>query len=62
MGDSFQVHVFSDPGMEMMSECDGCMCYNHSKNNGFSDISLFPLIQQFSVSWEGFRYHFGDFR
>ena len=26
MGDSFQVHVFSDPGMEMMLESDGCMC------------------------------------
>ena len=29
MGDSFQVHVFGDPGMEMMSECRGCMCLNH---------------------------------
>ena len=35
MGDCFQVHVFGDPGMEMMPECRGCMCYNHSKNNGF---------------------------
>ena len=24
-GDSFQVHVFGDPGMEMMPECNGCM-------------------------------------
>ena len=31
VGDSFQVHVFGDPGMEMMPECNGCMCYNHSK-------------------------------
>ena len=23
MGDSFQVHVFGDPGMEMMPECNG---------------------------------------
>ncbi len=44
MGDSFQVHVFGDPGMEMMPECGGCMCYKHSKNNGFREISLFPLI------------------
>ena len=34
MGGSFQVHVFSDPGMEMMLESDGWMCYNHSKNCG----------------------------
>ena len=31
MGDGFQVHVFSDPGMEMMLEPDGWMCYNHCK-------------------------------
>ena len=61
LGDRFQVHVLGDPGMEMMSESGGCMCYKHSKNNGFSDISLFPLIQEFSVSREGFRCHFGDF-
>ena len=35
MGDSFQVHVFGDPGMEMMPECSGCMCLNHNKNCGF---------------------------
>ena len=32
MGDCFQVHVFGDPGMEMMPESGGCMCYNHNKN------------------------------
>ena len=32
VGDGFQVHVFSDPEMEMMPECNGCMCHNHSKN------------------------------
>ena len=26
MEDSFQVHVFSDPGMEMMLKPDGWMC------------------------------------
>ena len=61
MGDGSQVHVFGDPGMEMMSESGGCMCYKHTKNNGFSDISLFPLIPELSVSREGFRCHFGDF-
>ena len=35
MGGCLQVHVFGDPGMEMMLECDGCMCYNQSKNCGF---------------------------
>ena len=61
VGDGFQIHVFGDPGMEMMPECSGCMCFNHSKNNGFRDVSLFPLIHEFSVSREGFRCHFGDF-
>ena len=35
MGDGFQVYVFGDPGMEMMPESGGCMCYNHRKNCGF---------------------------
>ena len=35
MGDWFQVPVFSDAGMEMMLECDGCMCLNHSKKLWF---------------------------
>ena len=35
MGDCFQVHVFGDPGIEMMPESIGCMCYNHNKNFGF---------------------------
>ena len=41
MGDSFQVHVFGDPGMEIMLECSGCMCYKHTKNHMFLMISLF---------------------
>ena len=44
VGDGFQVHVLGDPGMEMMPECSVCMCYKHSKNNGFREISLFPHI------------------
>ena len=44
MGDSFQVHVFNDLGRKMMPECNGCMCYNHSKNCVFWMISLFPLF------------------
>ena len=35
VGNSFRVHVFDDPGMEMMPECTGCMCLNHGKNCGF---------------------------
>ena len=61
VGDSFQVHGFDDPEVEMLLESSGCMCYKHNKNNGFSDISRFPLIHEFSVSREGFRHHFGDF-
>ena len=61
MGDSFQVHVFGDPGMEMMPECNGCMCYNHSKNKCSRDISLFSRIREVSVSREGFRCYFDTF-
>ena len=61
MGDGFQVHFFSDPGMEMMPGCRDCMCYNHTKNKCFRDISLFQRIREFSVSREGFRCHFCDF-
>ena len=25
VGDSFQVHVFDDPGLDMLPECGGCM-------------------------------------
>ena len=35
VADSFQVHLFGDPGMEMMPECRGWMCLNHHKYNGF---------------------------
>ena len=60
-GDSFQVHVFCDPWMEMMPECNGCMCYKHYKNHVFSMISLFVLIRRFGVLRGGFRLHFGVF-
>ena len=29
VGDSFQDHVFGNPGMKRISECNGCMCLNH---------------------------------
>ena len=32
MGDSFQVHVFGDPGMEMMPEWSGCVCYKNCRD------------------------------
>ena len=35
VGDSFQVHLFGDPGMERMLEFRGWMCLNHSKTDGF---------------------------
>ena len=43
-GDSFQVHVFGDPGMEMMPECNDCMCYKHNRNCGFLMVLLFLLF------------------
>jgi len=44
MGDSLQVHVFGDAGMELMPESSCCMCYERGKNDGFREISLFPLF------------------
>ena len=45
LGDCFQVHVFGDPGMEMIPESGSCMCYNHNQNLVCLVVSLFPLIQ-----------------
>ena len=61
MGDSLQVHVLGDPGMEVMPESGGCMWYKRCKNNDFRDISLLPLSHEFSVSREGFRLYFRVF-
>ena len=47
LGGSFQVHVFSDPGMEMMPECIGWMCYNHDKNCVCLVIHFFYLFSKF---------------
>ena len=35
VGDSFQVHVFDDPEVEMLLESGGCMCYKHHKTMVF---------------------------
>ena len=32
MGDSLKVHVFDDPGVEMLPDSAGCLCYKHCKN------------------------------
>ena len=60
MEDCVQVHVFSDPWMEMMPDCTGCMCYNLSKTeflNGFT-FSTFSLNK---CPGGGFRCPFSDF-
>ena len=40
------IHVFGDPGMEMMPECSVCMRYIHNKNKGLRVISHFPLFHE----------------
>ena len=35
---SSQVPLFEDPLVEMLPECDGCMCFNQSKNCCFGDL------------------------
>ena len=49
MGDRVQVHVFGDPGTEMMPDCSGCMCLNHCKYCVCLMISLFTLFQLIGV-------------
>ena len=44
MGNRVQVHVFGDPGTEMMPDCGGCMCYKHTKKRCFCMISFFHLF------------------
>ena len=31
----FQIDVFDDPGVEMLPEAGGCMCYNNHKHRVF---------------------------
>ena len=46
MEDCFQVHVFSDPWMEMMPDCRGCMCYNHGKTDVFERFHFSHLFMK----------------
>ena len=46
MGDCFQVHVFNDPGMEMMLDSDGWMCYHHTKTVVFEWFHFFHLFSK----------------
>ena len=61
MGDSFQVHVFSDTWMEMMLESDGWMCYNHVVFEGFHFFDLFTNLVSRGVVWGVILMTFGDF-
>ena len=55
------VLIFSDLGMEIMPELNARMCWNHTKNNGFCDISLFHFFHDFGVSRGVLGPHFGGF-
>ena len=46
MGGSFQVHVFSDPGMEMMLESDGWMCKTTVKTVVLEWLHFFHLFSK----------------
>ena len=63
MGDCFQVHVFSDPWMEMMPDCRGCMCYNQSKTDvfeGFHFSHFFLKLVSQGLVLGAFLETFGD--
>ena len=52
MGDWFQVHVFSDPWMEMMPDCRGCILYDHCKTDVFERFHFFHFFTKFvSRGW-----------
>ena len=59
-GDSFQVHVFDDPGMEMLPECVAA-CARTIVNLLFLNGFIFSLIHDFGALWEGFGSRFGVF-
>ena len=42
--------IHADPGMEMMPECNGCMCHNSCKNNLFWVIPLFYSLSNFGLT------------
>ena len=44
-----------------MPELDARMCWNHTKNNGFCDISLFQYFHDSGVSRGVLGPHFGGF-
>ena len=44
-----------------MPELDARMCWNHTKNNGFCDISLFHIFLDSGVSRGVLGLHFGGF-
>ena len=44
MEDGFQVHFFGDPGMEMMPDCRGCMCYKHGRTDVFEWFHFFHFF------------------
>ena len=47
--------------MEIMPELDARMCWNHTKNHGFCDISLFQYFHDSGVSRGVLGPHFGGF-
>ena len=55
-GDRFQVHVLGDPGMEMMSESGGCMCYKHSKTLVLLIFHFFHLFKNLVSPGRVLRY------
>ena len=58
-GYSFWVHVFDDPGVEILSESGGRMCYNHKSCVFFFVwFHFFPLIHKVGVLRDGSGLHF----
>ena len=61
VGDSFQVHLFSDLGLEMVPESGDCMCYNHCKKLRFLHGFVFSTYLQIWCLREGLGSDFGVF-
>ena len=43
MAGSFRVHLFDDPGVEIMPESNGCTCSNHNEKTIVNGCQCFHL-------------------
>jgi len=55
LGDSFQVHAFDGPGVEVLSESGGCVLLPSRKGRFWVVSHLFNLFTNVGILKDGFR-------